>query len=472
MSIARELAQRVVALSYAQLPPEAIYWSKVAVLDTVGVTLAGALEAAPKIVTEVLDLKASSGPSLVWGTRRRAACLDAALINATASHALDFDNTSNSMAGHMSATMIPALIAAGEAYGASGSDVLLAHTAGFEVGARLGHGLNFYHHEKGWHPTSTLGVIAVAAACARLLKLSVAQTESALALSTSLAAGIKANFGTMTKPLHAGQCARGGLMAALLARKGFTANSDAFEHKQGFFNVFNGPGNFDSERILEDWGKPLDVSAPGACYKQYACCAGVHAAIDACLALVREHGPFNAADIARIDSWTAPRRLAHTNRPEPNGALDAKFSVQYCVARALLHGKVVFAHFEGDAYREPLIRELLPRVHAAPFTEKQFPKDNHNGAEIRVTMADGSIFSAKIDQALGRTAQNPISLEQLKMKFSDCSLRVLSPDVAAAAVRMIDAFENVESVRDFTRLLESEPRRTANIARPTLSTPA
>ncbi|MBI3069011.1 MAG: MmgE/PrpD family protein [Betaproteobacteria bacterium] len=250
----------------------------------------------------------------------------------------------------------------------------------------------FRQHEKGWHPTSTLGVLAVAAACARLLGLSVAGTETALALSTSLAAGTKANFGTMTKPLHAGQCARGGLLAALLARKGFTANPGAFEHKQGFFNVFNGPGNYDAARILERWGEPLDVVTPGACYKQYACCAGTQAAIDACLMLVGQHGVFDAGAIARIDSWTAARRLAHTNRPEPNSALDAKFSVQYCVARALLHGKVLFEHFEGDAYRDPVVRSLLPRIHAAPFTTGQFPPDNHNGAEVKVTMIDGSTF--------------------------------------------------------------------------------
>lgn len=454
MSLAREFAERVAALRYSDLPPEAVYWSKIAVLDTVGVTLAGAVEAAPKILCEILGLQANAGPSLVLGTHLRASCLDAALVNGTASHALDFDNTSNTMAGHMSASMIPALLAAAEAFGGSGRDVLLAHSVGFEVGGRLGHGLNFYHHEKGWHPTLTLGVFAVAAACARLLQLSAAETETALALGTSLAAGTKANFGTMTKPLHAGQCARGGLMAALLARKGFTANPDAFEHKQGFFNVFNGVGNYDAARILENWGEPFDVTAPGACYKQYACCAGAHAAIDACLALVRQHGLFKADAIARIDSWTAARRLAHTNRPEPASALDAKFSVQYCVARALLHGKILFEHFEGDAYRDPVVLGLLPRIHAAPFTTAQFPRDNHNGAEIKVTMNDGRTFSEKVDRALGRTAQNPIPLEQLQAKFADCALRVLAPEAVAAASRAIDSFEKLRSVREFTKLLE------------------
>jgi len=453
MSLARQLAERITALRYEDLSPQAVYWCKVAVLDTVGVTLAGSVEAAASIVEDVIGLHASTGPSLIFGTNRRASCLDAALVNATAAHALDFDNTTSNMGGHVSATMVPALIAAGEAFDANGRDLLLAHAAGFET-ARIGLGLNPYHSDKGWHPTSTLGVFAVAAACARLLRLSVAETETALALSTSLAAGTKANFGTMTKPLHAGQCARSGLLAVLLARKGFTANPDAFEHKQGFFNVFNGTGNYDAARILEGWGDPLDIVTPGASYKQYPCCYSTHAAVEAALTLVRGHGPFDAGAVARVDSWTSARALAHTNRPHPNSALDAKFSVQYCVARALLHGKVVLEHFDGDAYREPVVRALLPRVHAATYTGKPFSPDDLFDAEVKVTLADGRAFSAKVDRPLGRTSDNPIAPEQIKAKFENCALRVLAPDAVAAVSRVIESFEEVDAMREFTMLLE------------------
>ena len=455
MNVAHELAERIASTRYEDLPPEAIYWSKVAVLDTVGVTLAGAVEEAPRILEDVLEIERSGGPSLVFGSARRVRCLDAALMNGVSSHTLDFDNTSNTMAGHMSATMIPALLAAGEAYGATGKDVLLAHTVGFETGARFGHGLNFHHHEKGWHPTSTLGVFAVTAACARLLGLSADETANALGLSTSLAAGIKANFGTMTKPLHAGQCARGGLLSALLSRKGFTANPDAFEHKQGFFEVFNGAGHYDVKRIVEGWGAPFDVTAPGAAYKQYACCAGAHAAIDASLMLVQKHGAFDPRSVERIDAWTPARRLAHTNRPDPNSPLDAKFSVQYCVARGLTEGRVVFEHFEGDAYRDAGMRALLPRVHAAPHKPGQFAPDNNNGAEVQVTLTDGRVVSAKVDRALGRTAQNPIPPEWLESKFENCASRVLDTDAAARALAAINRFEDVRSIREFTALLEN-----------------
>jgi 2-methylcitrate dehydratase PrpD len=258
----------------------------------------------------------------------------------------------------------------------------------------------------------------------------------------------------MTKSLHVGQCARGGLMAALLARKGFTANPEAFEHKQGFLNVFNGPGNFDAARMLEGWGEPFDIVAPGACYKQYPSCASTHPAVDAALTLVREHGSFDARTIARVESWTSAPRLSHTNRPQPGSALEAKFSVQYCVARALLDGRLAFEHFEGEAHRDPRVRALLPRVFAAPHTEQQFPPDNRLGAEVRVTLTDGRAYSAKLDRPLGRTSANPIAPEHIQAKFEACAGRILAPDAVAAVLRRIDTFEEVESVRDFTVLLE------------------
>jgi len=453
MALARQLAQRITAMSYEDLPPEVVYWCRIAVLDTVGVMLAGAVEEAPRMVEDVLGLQSADGPCLLFGGNRRVRPLDAALVNGTAAHALDFDNTAKNFGGHVSAVMVPALIAAGEAFGAGGREVLLAHAAGYEIGARLGRCVNPYHTEKGWHPTATLGVFAVASACARLLGLTAAETQTALVLAASLSAGVKANFGTMAKPLHAGQCARGGLLAALLARKGFTANPDAFEHKQGFFQVFNGEGNYDAARALEGWDE-WEIASPGASYKLYPCCYSTHAAVEAALNLMRQHGPFDTRTVARVDSWTPARGLAHTDRPDPDSTLAAKFSVQYCVARALMHGKVVLEHFEGDAWRDPAVRDLLSRVHAAPYAGKPFAEDDPFDAEVKVTLADGRAYSEKVDRPLGRTSDNPIPPEYLRAKFENCTSRVLTPQAVAAACRSIDSFEELGSMRDFTRLLE------------------
>ncbi|MDP1717240.1 MAG: MmgE/PrpD family protein, partial [Burkholderiales bacterium] len=301
MPLTLELAQRINALRYEDLPQDAVHWAKVGLLDTVGVTLAGSTDPGTRIVAR--SLASGAGPSLVFGSQQRVGALDAALINGTAAHALDFDDCNNTLAGHPSAPILPALFALADEHGARGSDFIAAYIAGFETECKIALGVNFYQYTHGWHPTTTIGVFGAAAACARLLRLSDEQTATALAIAASLASGIKSNFGTMTKPLHVGHCARNGLFAALLARDDFTASPVAFEHKQGYFEVFNGAGNYDATKILPAWGKPWDIVEPGIAIKQYPCCGSTHPAIDAMLTLAREHD-LNPDQVERIDSWT------------------------------------------------------------------------------------------------------------------------------------------------------------------------
>ena len=458
MTLAQELAQRINALSFNDLPVEAIHWAKVGILDTVGVTLAGASEEATRIVEGTT--RGSSGPSLVFGGIRRVGALEAALVNGVASHALDFDDCNNTLGGHPSAPVLPALFALVDEAGASGRDFIAAYVAGFETECKLAMGVHFYHYTKGWHPTATLGVFGSAAACAKILKLSEEKTATALAIAASLASGIKANFGTMTKPLHVGQCTRNGLFAALIARDGFTAGDRAFEHKQGFFNVFNGEGNYDAGKILPAWAKPLDIVKPGIAIKQYPCCGSTHSALDVMLGLVREHRP--AADaIERIDVWTHARRLEHTNRPDPKSNLDAKFSVQYCMARAILDRTVAIEHFENNAHNEPAVRKLLPRVHAAPYTTAQFPADNHFGAEIRIALKGGKALSGKIDQPYGRTSENVLPASLLKEKFDNCAARALPTERVGPLYSAIQGFENLKDVRELTAIIAGETRKQA-----------
>jgi 2-methylcitrate dehydratase PrpD len=258
----------------------------------------------------------------------------------------------------------------------------------------------------------------------------------------------------MTKSLHVGQCARNGLMAVLLARKGFTANADAFAHKQGYFNLFNGTGRFHAERVMETWGAPLDIVEPGASYKLYPCCYSTHSPIEAALNLTREHGVFKADAIERVDSWTAAPRLAHTDRAQPTTGLEAKFSVQYCVARALLDGRVSLKHFDESALREPALQTVLARVHAAPHRDGQFEPGQGFAAEVKVTLKDGRAMSSRVIRPLGRTSANPIPPEQLKAKFADCAAGVLPVAQVSAVADALDRFETLLSVRDFMRLLE------------------
>jgi 2-methylcitrate dehydratase PrpD len=226
------------------------------------------------------------------------------------------------------------------------------------IGRRWEYSIHFHHYTKGWHPTATLGVFGSAVACARLLGLSVRDTVTAIAIAASSASGIKANFGTMTKPLHVGQCARSGLFAAKLAFGGFTASSEVFEHKHGFLDVYNGPGTYDISRIFDQWAAPLDIVHPGIAIKQYPCCGSIHPALDAMLTIVRKND-LPPERVRKIKAWLHPRRLLHTDRQWPNSSLDAKFSLQYCLARAVTDRKIVMSQFDGDAFSDPQVRKLL-----------------------------------------------------------------------------------------------------------------
>jgi 2-methylcitrate dehydratase PrpD len=446
MTLASSLAERIASVSYDALPAEAVHWAKVAILDTVGCTLAGSTEPCARIVDRVTTGGASSGACLIFGTNRRAGPLDAALINGTASHALDYDDVSNTLGGHPSAPILPALFALAETHAVDGRAFIAAFVAGFETETRIARGVNFHHYEKGWHPTATLGVFGATAACCHLLGLPPHRTAVALGLAASFASGIKANFGTMTKPLHVGHSSRNGLLAALLAADGFSANPAAFEHKQGFLLAFNGAGNFDAGAMLRDWGSPWDIVEPGVGIKQYPCCGSTHPAIDAMLMLVREHD-LTPEQVERVDSWTHPRRLAHTNRPDPNSELDAKFSVQYCLARALTDRAVKLEHFIGDSFRDPAIRALLPRIHAAPHPEMNMDTRDHFGAEVRVTLKDGRVQTQKVRQAVGRGSADPLPPALLEAKFVDCASLVLPPGLASGAARaLLSVLRGLEAV--------------------------
>ena len=462
MSIAIELGQRIAAVNYEDLPQDAVHWAKVGVLDTVGVTLAGCNEETAR--RAALALGAGSGPSHIFGTDRRVSALDAAVINGAASHALDFDDCNNTFGGHPSAPVLSALFALADEVGATGREFITAYVAGFEAETKIALAVNFHHYMKGWHPTATLGVFGAAAACARLLRLNAQQTAVALAAAVSFASGVKSNFGTMMKPLHVGHCARNGLYAARLAREGYTANTaSAFEHKQGFFEVFNGEGTYDAARILPAWGNPWDIVEPGIAIKQYPCCGSTHPAIDAMLTLVREHD-LKPADVARIESWTHPRRLEHTNRPNPQSELDAKFSVQYCLARALIDRKVAIDQFEGAAYKDAKTREMTSRVHAAAYTTAQFPADNHFGAEVKVILNDGSVHTRKVEQPYGRTSKNPLTRELLKDKFVNCAVRALPADTVEKLYGAIDGLEKIADVTEISGLTVPHQKSAARTA--------
>ena len=458
MTVAETLATRIAGVTYDRLPDDARHWAKVAIMDTVGCILAGANEPCARIAGRVASIGGAHGPCVVFGTSHRVGPMDAAAINGTAAHALDYDDCSDTLGGHPSAPILPALFALAEARGANGRDFIAAYVAGWETETRIARGVNFYHYEKGWHPTATLGVFGATAACTRLLGLSVERTARALALAATFSSGLKANFGTMTKPLHVGQAARNGLYAALLASENFTASTDAIEHRQGFLRVFNGEGNFTTDPILAEWGAPWDIVEPGLSIKQYPCCGSTHPAVDAMLMLVRENHLVPSM-VTRIESQTHPRRFAHTNRPGPRGALDAKFSVQYCLARALVSRAVLIEHFEDGRYDEPEVRQVLSRVVSSAWPDRKMDLSEHFGADVQVTLTDGRVLTKSVPRPLGRGPSIPLPPDLLRGKFIDCARRALPDDDAGRLHRMLDRLETIGQISTLTE--STIPRATS-----------
>src|SRR4051812_35040497 len=324
-----------------------------------GVTLAGAAEPAARIVQRVVE-QDGVGPCRVLGTALRASAANAALANGTAAHALDYDDMCFVSLAHPSAPLVAAALAAGEAAPASGAALLDAYVAGFEIEARLGRAMNPRHYQRGWHCTSTLGTIGAAAAASRLFGLNADAIAHALAIAASEASGLKENFGTMVKPLHAGLAARNGVLAALLARAGMTASAAAIDGPQGFLAAMDG-ALLALDDVAADLGTRWEILDTGITVKLYPSCAGTHPTLDALLDL-RRRERFAADDVEVIEIGVDPIVPTILIYDRPESGLEGKFSMPFCAAAAVVHGHVGIEPFDAVMLRDPAIAALQQRV--------------------------------------------------------------------------------------------------------------
>lgn len=455
-TIAVKLAVHLASINIANISASAKRIAMSGIIDTIGVTLLGATEPVVSVLQKSLIGDVTSGKALVFGGYRRSGVMEAAFINGTASHAADYDDMAHAMGGHPSVTLVPVIFALGESLGSTGAEVLEAYVVGFEAECRIGHVVNPDHYERGWHPTSTIGVFGAAAAGARLLKLDVHGTATALAIAASLASGVKANFGTMVKPLHVGQCVRNGLMAAQLAAGGFTANLAALEHKQGYFAAYDGLTNVNMDRLLPQLGDGLEIEQESVGVKQFPCCGSTHPAIRAMLAL-RLQG-LTAADVETIEIMTNRRRLPHTNNPNPQSALGAKFSIQYATVRALIDGAPRLKHFEGEAFLEPVVCSLLAKTAVSAYLSTEataaHEENNEMAADITVMTKDGRTLTAHAPHQLGRGGKDPMSDAEILEKYSDCAGRLLPDAQIVTSFEALRQLECCNNVAEIAKLFE------------------
>jgi 2-methylcitrate dehydratase PrpD len=421
-----------------------------AVLDTIGVTLAGASEPAARIVQQVVA-REGAGQCLVIGTHARASAANAALANGTAAHALDYDDMCFVSLAHPSAPLVAAALASAELAGASGRALLDAYVVGFEVEGRLGRVMNPRHYQRGWHCTSTIGSIGAAAAAARLLGLDSAQTVHALAIAASEASGLKENFGTMVKPLHAGLAARNGVLAALLAQARMTASAAALDGPQGLLTAM------DSERpsldeASADLNARWEIVDTGITVKLYPSCAGTHPTLDALLDL-RRRERFGAADVDAIEVGVDPIVPTILIYDRPSSGLEGKFSLPFCAAAAVVDGRVGVETFTSARLADPAIVALQSRVtmRVDPRLDASAPALTQ--ARVTVTLRDGRVLTASANGARGYPDQ-PASDDELSTKFLSCATETLGEARAAAVLSALREIESVDDVRVLTALLE------------------
>jgi 2-methylcitrate dehydratase PrpD len=443
------LAEFVTKSRWDDCPAEAVDIARRAILDCLGVMLAGSIEPAARIVAEVARAEGGSPLATVVGTPLRTGTVWAALANGTAAHALDFDDTNFAMLGHPSAPVLSAALAAGELVMADGRALVHAFLLGFEVETTMASVMNPPHYEKGFHATGTLGTMGAAAAAARLLGLDAAQTRAALAVAASQASGLKENFGTMTKPFHAGHAARSGVLSALLARDGFTASEQAIEGPQGYFAVLSA-GKRD-EQVLDSLGAPWKILETGVAVKPYPSCACTHSIIDSALELQRTHRirPEQVAQVTVGVNAAVPRILIHSN---PRSGLEAKFSGEFSAAAALCDGRVGIATFRDDRTDDPTIRELMTRVRLVVDPEIPGDLERHMWTRVTVRLRDGREVAIAPRPVPGHPGL-PLSMDQLREKFMDCARIVLPEDRADSVRQMVEQLDGCPDLRSLTAIL-------------------
>ena len=449
MSATAAIAEFVTKHRFEDCPPAAVTAARRAILDTLGVMLAGSTEPAARLVQAVAEREGGAPLATIVGTGRRTGAVWAALANGTAAHAHDFDDTNFALMGHPSAPVLAAALAAGELALADGRAVVHAFLLGFETSVTVAGAINPAHYERGWHATSSIGTLGAAAAAARLLGLDAAQATVALAVAASQCSGLKENFGTMTKPFHAGHAARSGVLAALLAREGWTASAQALEGPQGYLAVL-GAGPVDLGAI-DTLGAPWKILSTGVAVKPYPSCACTHSIIAQTLELRRAHAiaPEDVAEVVIGVAPSVPRILIHRR---PRTGLEGKFSGEFCAAAALVDGKVGLATFDDDRTGDPAIRRLVERARLE--VDPAIPRDLEKQMWTRVTIrtTGGRTLSLGPREVPGHPS-SPLGLDALREKFMACARLVLDADRADSVRQMAEELDLCPDLRSLTAIL-------------------
>lgn len=413
------LAEFAVTADVGAGPRELRDYAVRAVVDTVAVAVAAGSEPAVRIVSTVFGAQ-GGGRATVWADGSKTNAANAALLNGTAAHALDYDDVAEAIHTHPSAVMVPALLNVAEETNATGRQIVDAWVVGYEVQSALGAGMDLDRHfGRGWHGTTSIAPLGGAAAVGRLLGLDVDEMRAAIAIAASMAGGSRQNFGTQTKPFHAGLAARDSVLAARLAQAGLTADPSQVEGKLGYLTNF-GDGPEGAARVVEEISRPWLLLRTPLDIKPYPCCYRAARTADAAIQL-SARTDLDPERVARVSITMEPRGTAPLIHHRPQTGLQGKFSAEYVFAAGLVDGRVALESFTDAAVQRPLVQSLLSKVAVAeaavpPAGDLEW-EDGY--AVVDVELDDGRVFSTRVDIPHGHD-HDPLTDAEVDEKLRQC----------------------------------------------------
>src|SRR6266851_2922376 len=453
------VAQFVVNTKYSDLPSEVLELGKKSILDGLGLALSGSkAETAGFIQEYVKSFGFRPGGATVLGSAAKLPQRFAAFANGVAIHVDDFDDTQLALAKdrvygllvHPTVCVLPAALATAELLGKSGRDLLLAYQIGVEVECKIAEAISPRHYQDGFHSTGTCGVFGGTAACARLKGFDVEKTVRALAIAASHAAGLRENFGTMMKPFQAGHATESGVVAADFAALGWTGAEQILEAQRGFFHAYG--GGYDPSAIIDRLGKPWTFQNPGVSIKPFPSGSLTHPGMTELLRLVRSNS-IRASDVERVEVGTSrnmPNTLIHHR---PTNGLQAKFSMEFCMAILLLDGKADLTKFTDAVVNRPDVQEMIGRVRFYADPEAEKAGYDKMTTIIKITLKDGRTIAGRADFGKG-SPLNPMSYDEVAEKFQGCAAFAEWPTAKTTKViDLVRKLEEVSKVRALTALL-------------------
>jgi len=455
--LTKQLAEFVINTREGDVPSNVLDGARDALVDTLGCALAGSLDEGSEIAQRWVRETGARAQATVLGTQLATSPAEAAFANGLAAHALDFDDSLVTLRGHPTAPMLGAGLAVGEAANASGKAVLAAISIGLEVGGKIGPALGAGHYMKGWHSTATVGVFSATAVAARLWGLSAGQLQTAWGIVASEASGLIRNFGTMTKPFHAGHAGRSAVLAAWLAKNGFTADTQIFDGKNNFFATYAGEDAVALDTTVAKLGNPWEMMTPGIYVKRFPCCYCNHRPVGGMFELIKQHN-IKADEVTKVRIGFLPGADTPLIHRDPHTGLEGKFSMEYNAAAALLDGRLTMETFTDAMVQRPEIRAYMPKVERFYIPDEKFYSGVTGYNDIEIITTRGT-FKLHIDRVPGSPAW-PMTAADRAEKFLDCAGRVLGSAGAKKLLDMAERCGQLANIAELTRAtvpVESRP---------------